>query len=261
MAAYNNLQTDRAENVLTIRLDRPKVNAFDQKMVEELLDVFERNKRDDSIRCIVLTGSGSFFSTGHDVGEIADAVDEISYRAHLERSYNRVVKTMHRTPKPIIGAINGPAVGAGLGIALATDVRWAAKRARFLYGFTSIGLTADSGVSLMLPLLMGYSKALEVAFTNHPISADEALECGLVSRVVEDEDLQEEVASFAASLAAGPTRALGLTKRAFHRSMLRALDEMLDYEGCLQEIAAKTADHREGLKAFLEKRPVSFQGS
>ncbi|NIS78743.1 MAG: 2-(1,2-epoxy-1,2-dihydrophenyl)acetyl-CoA isomerase [Anaerolineales bacterium] len=261
MVEYQNLQTERANNVLTIRLNRPKVNALNLKMVEELLDVFERIQEDDVTRCVVLTGVGGFFSTGHDVREIADVVDGVSYRAHLEHSYNRVVKTMHKIPKPIIGAINGPTAGAGLGIALATDVRWAAKRARFLYGFTGIGLTADSGVSLMLPIMMGYSKALEIAFTNHPITAEEALDCGLVSRVLEDHDLEEAVASFAASLAEGPTRALGLTKRAFHRSMLKFLDEVLDYEGYLQEIAAKTDDHREGLEAFLEKRPATFRGS
>jgi 2-(1,2-epoxy-1,2-dihydrophenyl)acetyl-CoA isomerase len=260
MTEYQTLHIEQQENVLTVGLNRPKANAFNHLMVEELLGALKNAEKDASVRCVVLTGRGSFFSTGHDVGFIAEADTSISYRAHLERTYNRVVRLMRRMAKPIVGAINGPAVGAGLGIALATDVRWAAESASFIFGFTGIGLTTDAGTSLMLPMLMGLSRAMEMAFTNKPLSAEEALNVGLVSRVVDDKELQAEVADLAASIANGPTASLGLTKRAINRAMLHALDDSLEYESYLQEIASRTEDHKEGVAAFLEKRPPNFQG-
>lgn len=260
MTEYQTLQVEQQENVLTVGLNRPKANAFNHLMVDELLDILKQTEKDASVRCVVLTGCGSFFSTGHDVGFIAEADASISYREHLERTYNRLIRSMHRMAKPIVGAINGPAAGAGLGVALATDMRWAGKSASFIFGFTRIGLTADAGTSLMLPLLIGLSRAMEMAFTNQPLSAEEALEFGLVSRVVDDEELKSEVAELAASIANGPTASLGLTKRGFNRAMLRALSDTLEYEGYLQELASRTADHKEGVAAFLGKRPPNFEG-
>jgi 2-(1,2-epoxy-1,2-dihydrophenyl)acetyl-CoA isomerase len=162
--------------------------------------------------------------------------------------------------KPIVGAINGAAAGAGLGVALATDVRIAAASARFVFGFTGIGLTADSGTSLMLPLLIGLARAAEMAFTNSPLSADQALACGLVNRVVPDGELAAAAGAFAESLAAGPTRALGLTKRAFYHAHLASLPAALEYEAHLQDIAGRTQDHHEGVRAFLAKRAPAYTG-
>lgn len=261
MTEYTNLLTEEAGGVLTVQLHRPKANAFDEAMVNELLDVLKRAAADDGVRCLVLTGAGQSFSAGQDIRIIVERQGTVSFREHLRRTYNQVILRMRQLEKPIVGAINGAAAGAGLGIALATDIRIAAASARFVFGFTGIGLTADSGTSLSLPLLIGLGRASEMAFTNEALSAEQALSYGLVNRVVPDAELPAAAAEMAARLAGGPTRALGLTKRAFHRAMLEALERTLNYEAYLQDIASRTQDHREGLNAFIEKRPPSFKGA
>lgn len=260
MKEYNNLLVSQENAVLTLTLNRPKVNAFDLPLVEELLDALKRAERDSAIRCIVLTGAGGYFSAGQDITALDTTQGPISFRYHLERTYNRVVMSMCQLEKLIVGAINGPAAGAGLGIALATDLRLAAERARFVFGFTGIGLTADSGVSLFLPMLIGPARAMEMACTNEPLTAEQALRLGLVNRVVPDADLGPTAAEVAARLSSGPTKALGLTKRAFHHALWTNLEGVLDYEAYLQEIAGRTEDHREGVTAFLEKRFPKFNG-
>ncbi len=261
MTEYQNLLIEEAGAVLTIRLNRPKANAFDEVMVDELLDVLKRAAVDETVRCLVLTGAGRTFNAGQDIGIILERQGTISFREHLQRTYNRVVLRMRQLEKPIVGAINGAAAGAGLGIALATDIRIAADSARFFFGFTGIGLTADSATSLTLPLMVGLARASEMAFTNEPLSAEKALTYGLVNRVVPDSDLPVVAAETATGLAGGPTRALGLTKRAFNRAMLEALERTLDYESYLQDIASQTQDHQEGMKAFMEKRSPKFLGT
>jgi 2-(1,2-epoxy-1,2-dihydrophenyl)acetyl-CoA isomerase len=260
MSDYENLITEQSNSVLSIAFNRPKANAFNQKMVDELLQVLTYAAHENSVRCLVLTGRGRFFSAGLDVTDIAADIDTISYRHHLERTFNRIVRRLRQLEKPIIGAINGPVAGASLGVALATDLRWAAQSASFVFGFTGIGLTADAGTSLSIPLLIGMSRAVEMAFTNQPLTAEQALDYGLVSQVVPDEDFPNAVKDLAASLAAGPTRALGLTKRAFNRAMIASMDEVLDYEAYLQDIAGRTDDHKEGVAAFIEKRSPNFKG-
>lgn len=261
MDDYQTLKTEQADSVLTVTLDRPKANAFDNVMVKEWLGVLKQAARDDEIRCLVLTGAGRFFSAGQDVTALgADDQGELSFMRHLESSYNRIILQMRELEKPIVGAINGPAVGAGLGIALATDLRIAGESASFIYGFTGLALTADSATSLHLPLLMGFARATEFAFTNKPLSAEDALKYGLVNQVVDDELLMQEAAALANSLAQGPTKGLGLTKRAMNRAMTGALRSTLQYEAYLQEIAGKTEDHQEGVAAFLEKRAPNFAG-
>jgi 2-(1,2-epoxy-1,2-dihydrophenyl)acetyl-CoA isomerase len=260
MAEPSTLRVDQAGAVLTLTLDRPKANAFDLPLVDALLEALKRAEADPGVRCLVLTGAGKVFSAGQDVSALQQR-EPVSFRTHLERTYNRLILRMRTLEKPIVGAINGAAAGAGLGVALATDVRIAATGARFVFGFTGIGLTADSGTSLMLPLLIGMARASEMAFTNAPLSSEQALAYGLVNRVVPDEELAGSAAALAASLASGPTRALGLTKRALQHSLLAALPEVLEYEAYLQDIAGRTEDHREGVSAFLEKRTASYKGA
>ena len=255
------LLSEQNGGVLTLTLNRPKANAFDQGLVDALLDALRRAEAEASVRSIILTGAGSVFSAGQDVTALGAVDGQVSFRRHLERTYNRLILRVRRLEKPVVGAINGAAAGAGLGLALAADIRLAARSARFVFGFTGIGLTTDSATSLMLPLLIGLARASEVAFTNAPVSAEQALSYGLVNRVVDDTDLAAEAAKLAAQLAAGPTRALGLTKRAFNHALLPHLEDVLDYEAHLQEAAGRTADHREGVKAFLEKREPEFKGS
>ena len=246
--------------VLVLTLNRPKANAFDLTLIDALLEALRRAEAESSVRCVLLTGAGRVFSAGQDVAVIAATEGRVPFRRHLERTYNRLILGMRRLEKPIVAAINGAAAGAGLGIALATDIRVAARSARFVFGFTGIGLTADSATSLTLPSLVGLGRALEMAFTNDPLSAEQALAFGLVNRVVDDEQLMAQAGALAADLAQGPTRALGLTKRAFNRALLAELERTLDYEAYLQEVAGGTEDHAEGVKAFLEKRQPLFRG-
>jgi 2-(1,2-epoxy-1,2-dihydrophenyl)acetyl-CoA isomerase len=260
MSDFEFLETERTGAVLRVSLNRPKANAFNGQMIEEWLQALKQAASDSGVRCLLLTGSGRFFSAGQDVAALGGDGGQVSFRAHLRRTYNRVILRMRELEKPILAAVNGPAVGAGLGIALAADLRLAAASASFIYGFTGIGLTADSATSRMLPLLAGLGRTAEIAFTNRPVSADQALAWGLVNRVVPDDQLMSEAQALAAELAAGPTRALGLSKRAFNRSMLGDLEAVLEYEAELQEIAGRTEDHRSGLAAFLEKRQPDYQG-
>ena len=255
------IYAEQGDGVLTIKLDRPKANAFNLPMVDKLLAALAAAEKDDSVRCVVLTGAGKFFSAGQDISDIQEAGEDIPYRDHLERTYNQVVRILRAIEKPIIGAINGPAAGAGLGIALATDIRWAAESASFSFGFTRIGLAADSGTSIFPLMILGLSMASEFAFDGRILTSEEAYRHGLVSRVFLDSELHQQVHEYAAKLAAGPTRAMGLTKRAFNRTVLKSLDEGLAYEAILQEIAGQTADHKEGVAAFLEKRPPVFRGA
>lgn len=259
--SYGETLIVREQNgVLEIHLNRPKANAFNFEMVAALLEACAYARKEASVRCVLLTGSGSFFSTGQDLRVVEEIGLPVPFQHHLGRTYNRIVMSLMGLEKPVLGAINGPAAGAGLGIALATDVRWAAESASFHFGFTGIGLTADSGVSLTLPLQIGLARAAEVAFSNRAVDAPAALEWGLVSRVLPDGELLDEMRTFAQELARGPTRALGLTKKAFQHALLRSLPEVLRYEAYLQEIAGRTDDHAEGLQAFLEKRTPEYKG-
>lgn len=260
MADYANLRLDQQGPVQTLTLDRPRVNAFDFQLASDLLDALRRAAQDETVRCVVLTGAGKSFSAGQDVIEMHEVGPHVSYREHLEQSFGAIVLAMRRMEKPILGAINGTAAGAGLGIALATDLRLAAESARFVFGFTALGLSADTGTSLFLTLHLGPTRAAEMAFTNQPLSARQALEVGMVNRVLPDEELLPQAQALAAALAAGPTRAYGLIKRALHFAAYQSLEAVLDLEGALQEIASRTTDHHEGVVAFLEKRPPAFRG-
>lgn len=260
MPNYTNLRLTQQGAVQTLILDRPPVNAFDFQLAEDLLDALKRASADDGVRSLVLTGAGKSFSAGQDVREMEEVGPRVSYREHLERSFNAIVLALCQMDKPIIGAINGTAAGAGLGIALATDIRLAAEDARFVFGFTALGLSGDSGTSLFLTQYLGPARAAEMAFTNQPLSAHQALEVGMVNRVVPKEELLPQSQALAAMLAAGPTCAYALIKRALRLAAYPTLETVLAHEGALQEIASHTADHQEGVAAFLEKRLPEFRG-
>lgn len=245
---------------LTIRLHRPeRANAFNFEMIAALQAALEEAATNEQVRCVVLTGAGSSFCAGHDITEMLAAQgQDISYREHLQRTYNPLILQIRRLEKPVIAAINGPVAGAGLGVALACDLRIAAETVLFTVGFTGIGLVPDSAVSVLLPALIGLGRATEFTFTNQPINTVQALEWGLVNQVVAEGELEEATQKLAAGLAAGPTGAYGLTKRLFNQNVLPNLGEALELEGEFQEIASKRDEHTEGVKAFLEKRKPAF---
>jgi 2-(1,2-epoxy-1,2-dihydrophenyl)acetyl-CoA isomerase len=255
---------ERDGGVLTLTLNRPDVlNAFNDPMTRELMEAMRGAERDAAIRCVVLTGSGRGFSSGQDLGaflERQSSAKPVPIREHLATGYNVLVTRMRTLEKPIVGAINGIAAGVGLSIALACDMRVAADNASFTLGFSKIGLIPDGGASYMLPLLVGLGRASELAFTSDRIDAQEAQRIGLVNRVVPAAELTDAVQSLAQQLAALPTRAIGLTKRAFNHSVMPDLADWLDYEAHLQDIAGRTDDHREGVAAFVEKRKPTFRG-
>jgi 2-(1,2-epoxy-1,2-dihydrophenyl)acetyl-CoA isomerase len=244
---------------LTISLNRPeRANAFNFEMIAELQAALKGAARDAKVRCVVLTGAGGSFCAGHDITEMLAAQgQDISYREHLQQTYNPLILQIRQLEKPVLAALNGPVAGAGLGVALACDMRVAAETALFTVGFSGIGLVPDSAVSLLLPALIGLGRATEFTFTNQPITAVQALEWGLVNRVLPGSELQAETAKLAAELAAGPVGAYGLTKRLFNKTVLPNLEEALTYEAYLQQIASKGEEHYQGVKAFLEKRKPS----
>jgi 2-(1,2-epoxy-1,2-dihydrophenyl)acetyl-CoA isomerase len=257
MADTDTILSSLAEGVLCLTLNRPKTNAFNMEMITSLHEALRKAGRDASVRCIVLTGSGKNFSAGQDVRDF-NQEGPISFRKHLQMTYNPLIMQLRQIEKPILAAINGSVAGAALGIALACDLRIAADNARFFVGFSGIGLAPDSSVSLMLPTLIGLGRAAELAFTNQPLDALQALEWGLINRVAPAESLQAEAMLWAGELAQGPVGAMGLTKRAFNQAVLFRLEQVLDYEAHIQEIAGQGAEHQEGVKAFLEKRRPKY---
>lgn len=257
MSESNLIETEFEDGVFTITLNHPKANAFNEEVIAGAQAAFKSAGRDPNVRCVLLTGKGKVFSAGQDVKEFGQA-GEVSIRRHLLRTYNPLILQIRRFERPVLAAINGAVAGAALGVTLACDLRIASEDARFFVGFLGIGLGLDSGVSLLLPSIIGLGRASEYAFTNQPISAGQALAWGLVNRLAPAGDLQEQARAWASELARGPVHAMGLAKRAFNRAVLGNLEDVLDYEAHLQEVAGQGADFKEGLQAFLEKRPANF---
>lgn len=244
-------------HVMTITLNRPKANAFSLAMIAATQKAFREAGRDPQVRVVLLTGSGPVFSAGQDINEIQQA-QGTSLRKHLQETYNPLVVQIRRLEKPVLAAIAGVAAGAGLGVALACDLRICADNARFVVGFGGIGLAPDSGVSLFLPALIGIGRAAEFTFSNQPIPAELALTWGMVNRVAPAAQLAEQAMAWASELAHGSLPAMALAKRAFNKAMYPNLEQVLDYESHIQEIAAQTSEHQEGVSAFLEKRTPKF---
>jgi 2-(1,2-epoxy-1,2-dihydrophenyl)acetyl-CoA isomerase len=257
MSTSDTLIMEVQNGVMALTLNRPKANAFNFELIEALQAALKQAGRDPAVRCVLLTGSGSVFSAGQDVKDFQQAEGE-SFRGHLQRTYNPLIMQIRRLEKPVLAGLNGSVAGAGLGIALACDLRIAAENARLIVGFLGIGLAPDSAVSLFLPLLAGLGRAAEYAFTNQPISAEQALAWGLVNRVVPASELSQSAREMAESLAQGPVHAMGLAKRAFNKAVLGNLEQVLDYEAHTQDIAGKGPEHKEGVAAFLEKRPPRY---
>jgi len=243
-----------------ITLDRPDaLNALTIPLKKELLGALRAAGRDRSVRAVILTGAGRAFCAGQDLKERLEP-DAPPLGVELRERYNPLIQAMRALPKPVVGAINGVAAGAGASLAFACDVRIASERASFALAFGRIGLVPDSGATWFLPRLLGPAKAAELALLNEPLSAADAERFGLVVRVVPAEALDAEARELALRLAGLAPRALALTKRALERSWSADLDSHLEYEADLQGLAGATADHREGIAAFVEKRSPDFKG-
>ena len=251
--------TSREGAVLTITLNRPEVyNAFNTALHAGLQEALTE-AADPAVRAVVITGAGKGFCAGQDIKEFQDISSSI--RDALERTYHPNIRLIRSLEKPVIAAVNGAAAGAGLSLACACDIRVASDAATFVPGFVGIGLVPDSGGSWFVHRLLGFARAFEWMATNRRLSAQEALEWGLVSEVVPAEGFAGAVAESAARWAALPTRAVGLTKRLFEHAHDAGLEAQLALEAELQHEATQTSDFREGAGAFLEKRSPTFTGS
>lgn len=244
--------------VLTVTLNRPDVlNAFNAAM-HEGLGLALKEARDPTVRAVVITGAGRGFCVGQDLREFRDAAGDVATR--LRTQYHPNIVALRALEKPVIAVVNGPAAGAGLSLACACDLRLASDQASFVPAFINVGLVPDSGGSFFVTRLLGYARAFEWLTSGRKLTAAEAHAWGLVSEVVEHERLRERASELAGTLAAMPTRGIGMTKRLLDQAATAALSEQLELEAQLQAAATATDDFKEGVAAFLEKRDPRFTG-
>ncbi|MEE9225713.1 MAG: enoyl-CoA hydratase-related protein [Bacteroidota bacterium] len=257
---YQTLLYEKRDGILIITMNRPEVyNAFNEQMKKEMNEALKKAEKDTEVRCVVIRGAGEkAFCSGQDMKE--HTTQKRSLKDSLEESYNPMIRRIRTMEKPVVAMLQGVAAGAGCSLALACDMRIASDKARLIEVFIRIGLVPDSGSHWFLTRLVGLGKAFELASLGDEIPADEALRLGLVNKVVPTQQLEEETMKIAERLAQGPTKAFGLIKRALNKAVFSDLDTILQYEAFIQEIASRTEDHREGVQAFLEKRPARFKG-
>lgn len=259
--SYNCIKLDKSGNSAVITLNRPDVfNAFNDEQSYELQDALKQVKRDDEVRVVILTGEGKAFCSGQDLKAIADSKNR-SLSDSLYKRYNPIIRAMRELPKPIICRLNGVAAGAGASLALACDFIIAAENASLIEVFINVGLVPDSGSSYFLPRSVSPARAFELATMASKVTAAQALEWGMINRVVSAEELDNEVKKVSDYYAAAPTKAIGMIKKMLNKAQYSDLDTMLQYEAYCQEIAGRSSDYREGVAAFNEKRKPEFKGN
>lgn len=256
--AQSTIKVEDINEVRIIKFDRPDVlNSINAALSASLVSALNAAASDDSVRVIVLTGEGKAFCAGQDLAEVKD---NFELGPVVINNYNPVVKLIRSIEKPIICGLNGVAAGAGANIALACDIIVAVEKASLIQAFSQVGLIPDSGGTFFLPRLVGLHRATALTFFGDKLTAQEAQSLGLIYKVLPDHEYPQGLMEVATKLSKAATRALGLTKRGFNRSLDNSLDEQLALEAELQHEAGKTSDYREGLNAFLEKRRASYQG-
>ena len=258
--SYETILVNKEGKVVTITLNRPQsLNFLDPIMAQELERALGDAEKDESVGAVVITGAGRAFSAGGDVKFMKE--DHTAYEFYQRMEYiTRFIWTMISLPKPIIASVNGPAVGGGCSIALAADMILASETATFAEVFVRIGLIPDCGGIFLLSRRIGLTRAKDLVFTGRAIDAREAERMGMINRVVPAEALEEETRKMALELAAGPTMAMGIAKRLLNQSYESDFDTLLRLENSYQALLRLTEDHREGVKAFFEKRKPEFKG-
>ena len=257
--AYETIAFSLDGAVARLTLNRPdRLNSFTVRMHEEVADALSQL---DEARVLVITGAGRGFCAGQDLNDRAVAPGEaVDLGFSVESYYNPLIRRITSLPLPVIARVNGVAAGAGANIALACDIVIAAKSARFIQSFAAIGLIPDSGGTWVLPRLVGQARALGLALTAEPLPAEKAAEWGLIWKAVDDEALDAEVDALAARFAAAPTRGLARIKKMIRESWAHSLDEELDLQRDAMRELGFSDDYREGVAAFMEKRPARFMG-
>ena len=250
---------EQRDGIATVTLNRPeKLNALNEEMYSQLTEGFAVLAADDAVRAVIVTGAGRGFCSGSDVGGMLQS-DLVSGRARLQRRH-RMIRNLVNIEKPVIAAVRGPVAGIGFSIALACDLIVAAESAKFSQIFKNIGLIPDGGAVYFLAQRLGIARAKELVYTARMLPAQEALEWGVVTRVVADDQLEDTARALAAEFASSATYALALAKKMFESMYVPSLEALLEMESLSQGLARLTADHREGVTAFREKRKALFKG-
>ncbi len=262
MPEDNILLVEQKQNIKVITLNRPdKLNSFNDELTFKVQDALKEAERDSNTRCVIITGAGRGFCAGQDLqARMTNTEGRPSLGDSIRRRYNPIIIRLRRMEKPVIAAINGVAAGAGASLAFACDFRIASETSSFIQSFSKVGLVPDSGSTFFLPRLIGLTRALELMLTADKLEAREAHELGLVNKIVPVDQVMTAAMELAERLAIGPTKAFGLTKRAVNRAVFADLEELLDYEASLQEIAGRSDDFQEGVRAFVEKRQPVYSG-
>jgi 2-(1,2-epoxy-1,2-dihydrophenyl)acetyl-CoA isomerase len=259
---FKTLLFDIRENVAHITLNRPEAaNSINEEMGKDLMHAALRCDEDPEIRAVLISGAGKIFSGGGDLKAFLAKGDQLPYHVKEITTYlHAAISRLTRMDAPVVAAVHGAVAGAGMSIAIACDIVVAAETTRFMVAYTRAGLTPDGSATYFLPRIVGLKRALELTLTNRMFSAQEALQWGLVTRVVPDNELLAQARAIAVQLAAGPTRAYGVSKRLLHSGWAETLETQMENESQAIANSARTADAREGITSFLEKRPTKYKG-
>lgn len=261
--AWKTLLVDRRDGIATVTLNRPeRLNALSNELMSELAAALDEIDADDSIRCLLLTGAGRGFCSGADLasGDLNKDGGMPDLGNALHERYHPVIRRLAAYRMPVVCAVNGPAAGAGMSLALTGDIVIAAKSATFLQAFANIGLVPDAGSTYFLPRLAGSARAMGMAMLGEPLPAETAADWGLIWKCVADDELMAAAQKVAAKFASGPTVGLGLIRRIMRQSHDNSLDTQLKVEREAQRLAGRSRDFVEGVMAFLQKRPAKFTG-